>query len=309
MQQSTIPQELWDRPQWVVWRYETRNERPTKVPYNPRSGERAKSDDPLTWGSAEDALRFCAENPEAGGIGFVVNSSDPFAAIDLDHCLYADGTLASWAQTAIERFPSYTEYTPSGEGLRIWLRGKLPVGRRRKDWSETRDGTDVRCSIEMYDTLRFFTVTGRPYGEAREILDAGPALLRYHAEVFPAPVKAHTNGKATAVADLSDLELLSKAGNSRYGVEFNRAWNGDLTAWDMNWSRADWYLIHALRFWTGNDRSRMDRLFRQSGLIREKWDDRRGEFHLRMEHDRQRHSAGRQSLPSGLLRGTATADR
>lgn len=54
-------------------------------------------------------------------------------------------------------------------------------------------------------------------------------------------------------------------------------WKGDLSAYADNHSRADYALCVALAKHTGADFDQMDRLFRQSGLYREKWDELRGE--------------------------------
>ncbi len=60
---------------------------------------------------------------------------------------------------------SYTEYSPSGEGLHILFKLNEPLSafgtHRRND----------ELGIEMYDSGRFFTVTGRGYGEARPVLE------------------------------------------------------------------------------------------------------------------------------------------
>lgn len=43
-----VPEALREPPQWVAWRYEERNSKPTKVPVNPHTGKRASSTSPLT---------------------------------------------------------------------------------------------------------------------------------------------------------------------------------------------------------------------------------------------------------------------
>ena len=152
IQFDNIPPILKERPQWVVWRYETRQgqEKPTKVPYNARNGRMAKTDHPDTWSTYEAACAALARSKRFDGIGFVVTADDPFAGVDLDDCINLEtGEISAQAAEIVARLDSYTEITVSGTGLRIWVQGTLPPGKRRVG------------HIEMYDDVRFFTITGR----------------------------------------------------------------------------------------------------------------------------------------------------
>jgi primase-polymerase (primpol)-like protein len=85
------------------------------------------------------------------GIGFVLTPDDPFAGIDLDHCRDPEtGEIEPWASEIVDRFQSYTEISPSGAGIRIFIRGTLPAGKGRH-----------RGRVEVYDRGRFLTVTGQ----------------------------------------------------------------------------------------------------------------------------------------------------
>lgn len=67
---GAIPAELKALPQWVCWRLEERDGNQTKVPYNAKSGRRARSNDPATWtefGTAMDAYRRSVYS----GVGFM----------------------------------------------------------------------------------------------------------------------------------------------------------------------------------------------------------------------------------------------
>lgn len=154
-----LPDDLTEWDQWVLWRLETRDGKPTKVPYQV-TGERAKSDDPATWGSFETVCAaWTAAAARYQGIGFVFGEHDPFAGIDLDDCLDDAGELKAWARSIIERFAdTYMEISPSGRGVKIWARARLE-GRGRR--AQYRDG-----AIEVYDRGRFFTTTGRRFREA-----------------------------------------------------------------------------------------------------------------------------------------------
>lgn len=145
-----ILKELRDYLQWVVWKWEKKNGKPTKPPYDPKTGKRASHSDPSTWGTFEQAVK--ALDRGFDGIGFVFTGEDPYTGIDLDDCRDpTSGQIETWALKIIEDFDSYTEVSPSGTGLKIFLKGKLPAG-----------GIKTK-HIEVYDRLRFFTVTGDRY--------------------------------------------------------------------------------------------------------------------------------------------------
>src|SRR4029453_5482366 len=78
-----------------------------------------------------------------------------------------------------------------------------------------------------------------------------------------------------ASASLEDTALLAKAQAAKNGAKFARLWGGDTSLHDDDDSVADLALCMQLAFWT-QDPAQIDRLFRQSGLMREKWDERRG---------------------------------
>ena len=146
---EAIPEELRMRPQWVCWRYALDEKgKWTKHPYNPQTGRRASHSDLLTWTAFEKVL----EAYEAGrydGVGFVFCSGDSYTGIDLDGCRDPEsGEIEPWAAQIIQTFDTYTELSPSGEGIHIIAKGSLP-GRGGK-----------RKHIEMYDMKRFFTFTG-----------------------------------------------------------------------------------------------------------------------------------------------------
>ena len=83
------------------------------------------------------------------GLGFVLTADDPFVGIDLDNCFTEEGKILPWAQEIVEMIDSYTEVSPSGTGIRIFVKGKLP-------------GEHCRTgNIEMYQQGRYLTVTGR----------------------------------------------------------------------------------------------------------------------------------------------------
>src|SRR5262245_37596126 len=272
---DAVPVALRELRQWVVWRFEMRDgEKPTKVPYDPRTGQKAATDDPVTWSSFADAQEA---QHRFDGVGFVFSPDDPFAGIDLDHCLAPEtGLLQPWAREILDLCgPTYAEVSPSGEGIKIWLRDTLPAEPRHK---RGKLPPDERGAIELYDRRRFFTVTGDRYGDApMEIHPPMVALATIHDAWMPTPPSRNDHGNAAATRiTLEDAEVLALARRAQNGPKFSRLWNGDTSDYGGDESSADLALCGMLAFWSGADATQMDRLFRASGLFRPKWDARRG---------------------------------
>lgn len=135
---ENIPEELRALPQWVVWK----KEKGTKVPYQV-GGSPASSSDPATWTTFPRAMEA---TPLFSGLGFVFTEDDPFVGIDLDDCIEGE-TLAPWAEEIVSTFDSYSEISPSGTGIKIWVKGELPTAVKTK-------------TIELYSSKRYFTMTG-----------------------------------------------------------------------------------------------------------------------------------------------------
>jgi len=81
---ESIPAELKPYPQWVLWRWEWRDGKWTKPPYQP-SGAYAMSTDSTTWASFDGVLS-AMQTEQFDGIGFVLTAADPYTAFDWDHC-------------------------------------------------------------------------------------------------------------------------------------------------------------------------------------------------------------------------------
>jgi putative DNA primase/helicase len=256
------PAELRTAAQFVCWREEVRDGEPTKVPYSV-SGGKASTTNPKTWAPLDAALSHAAEH-SMSGVGFVFTEDDPFAGIDIDKCRDAQtGEIEPWAWKIVTAFDSYTEVSPSGTGLHIFVKATLPGPNNRKG------------PLEMYESGRYFTLTGEHLsGTPTEIHERQDVLERLYRHVFKIEkASSATNGHKprTAQLDVGDEDLLALAKQAKNGDKFSRLWRGDTSDYAGDDSRADLALCSLLAFWTDGDTERMDHLFRQSGLMREKW--------------------------------------
>jgi len=241
-----VPLELQERKQWVCWLYrDTDSGKPTKVPLNPLTKKWAKKNDPETWCSFEDAI---AHSVAYDGIGFMVSHDDPYIFVDFDDT--DDPAARANQQFYFQQLNSYSERSPSGKGLHILVRGKLPSGRRRD-------------AIEVYP-YSFMTVTGDvyhdvPIREAQTLVDQLWVSLE--------GVDANSEYSShSVVSDSSDDDIYRMASDAANGEKFKALFSGDIDTYHAgDHSRADFALIDILAFYT-QDRGQITRMFRASGL-------------------------------------------
>jgi putative DNA primase/helicase len=255
-----VPDELRTKDQFVAWQEEDRDGDITKVPYSVYGG-RASTTNPDTWASFKAAIEYAEEN-SMNGIGFVFSEDDLIAGVDLDKCRNAEtGEIAPWARKIVAALDSYTEVSPSGTGLHIFVKATLPGKNNRKG------------PVEMYESRRYFTLTGAHLdGTPAEIQERQEVLERLYQHVFKGEqATGEVNGHKARPMDVGDEELLDLAMQAKNGLKFSRLWRGNTSEYGGDESRADLALCSLLAFWTDGDTERMDRLFRRSGLMRDKW--------------------------------------
>jgi hypothetical protein len=275
-QVENIPQELCEHKQWVVWCKVKRKGKLTKVPLDPKTGGAASSTDSSTWGTFEQAIQTCRNDSKLAGVGFVFTMDDSFCGVDLDDSISSDnGQLKPWAQSIINQLDSYTEISPSGSGVKVFLKARKPGNRCRKVYH---DG-----EVEIYDRDRFFTLTGRRLQEAPTVVeDRREALNALYYEILgtdddkPAILTLPSPG-GNGQVPLEDDEIIRLASRQRRsGEKFAALWAGRWKEHFNSPSEADSSVIFTLAFYS-KDAAQLDRLFRQSGLMRPKWDEYHGE--------------------------------
>jgi len=263
---AIVPESLRVRPQWVLWRYIERDGRTTKAPVNAANGGAASSTDAATWTTFDKALDAAARFESSAGVGFVFTHEDPFVGVDLDDCI-VDGVIVRDAQAIIDALNSYTEISPSGKGVKIIAEAHKPDG------AGCRKRIDGFKQIEVYDSKRFFTITGTHLGGTpHEIEQRQSEIEALCRRLWPAKAPSENPLRERTSLDLSDAELIDRATAARNGDAFKRLYAGDKSYHGDDHSAADLALCNLLAFWTGRDAARIDRIFRTSGLMRPKWE-------------------------------------
>jgi len=165
---DNIPQQLKSQRRWAPWKavWNADKSKWEKVPYQ-INGYGLSSAKPDKWYSFDTAVATFKAHPDLyAGVGFVLTGLTDFLGIDLDKCV-TDGVIAPWAQEVIDTIGSYTEFSPSGNGLRILANGSTPE-----------DLANIAVGIEMYSghTARFLTITGDAIN-AGPVITADPAVV------------------------------------------------------------------------------------------------------------------------------------
>lgn len=257
---DAIPEEMKSLDQWVC--------HIKKIPYNPQTGQRANPADSVS-GVPFDVAVSGLTRGKYDGIGFIL-ADNGIVGIDLDHCLDSEtGNIEEWALEIINAIDSYTELSPSGTGFHIFAKGDIPANGRRKG------------QLEIYKSKRYLTVTGIPFGESKEIAYREKEVLSLYQSLFlekDSDTETLDLDVESETDDFSDIVLIEKAKASENGETFKKLMIGEWQGDYPSQSEADLALCVLLAFWTGKDKIQMDRLFRSSGLMRDKWDEKRGKY-------------------------------
>lgn len=268
-----VPNELKIMKRWVCFKVEGTNDgKTTKRPYNALSGALARVNDELTWSTFNIALTGCIKY-QCDGIGFILGNG--IFGIDLDNHPDKNGKLSmndEEFQALVDEFvntlDSYSERSQSGLGVHIICQGKLPEGGRRKG------------SVEMYDNGRFFAFTGNAIhnvpinSREKEVVPLWEKYVKNNNKNDQDSVRRINIPEALR---LSDEEIIDIALNSEKGNIFYKYYHdGDISMNGNDQSSADMSFCCMLAFWCNGDKEQMDRIFRNSALMREKWDQYRG---------------------------------
>ncbi|GIP59093.1 phage NrS-1 polymerase family protein [Paenibacillus woosongensis] len=270
---NNVPNSIRGLDQWVLWKVQTRDGKMTKVPCSIH-GTPCNVQDVQNHMSFQAAIDTFHNSPagQFSGIGFVFKEGGGLTGIDLDKCTDPDtGSIETWAEDIITSMDSYTEFSVSGTGFHIIVKGKIPGKRSRKD------------SIEIYDSGRFFVFTGNVFGEPQDVMERQSELNELYNQLFPEPVKRDSADKSPAVKHsgdrlnaLPDNEILEKLFREPKGAKwqtlYEHGWSESL-GYDSQ-SSADFAFACKLAFYS-SDVEQIRRIFCNSALgKREKWENR-----------------------------------
>lgn len=99
---DSMPIDLRNLPQWVAWRYITRDGKPTKVPISSIDGSMADYTLRSHWGTFEQAVAACHSDRSLAGVGFVFSEDDPYCGVDLDDSVdETTGVVKPWCSKSL----------------------------------------------------------------------------------------------------------------------------------------------------------------------------------------------------------------
>lgn len=247
---ANVPEELRERPQWVL--FKIGNDR--KIPLSVHGGY-ASCTDSSTWSTFDHAAAVFLRNTKVCR-GFNLATGSGLGGLDLDGVVREDGTLPEpqigkqLYKTLLNHLGSYCEYSPSGRGIRsFFLYHGAPLPNRKKG------------EIELYFEKHFLSCTGDLYEGRRRLRDGTIGAARIEQSLRPIMPLLPQMPLKDVPED--DQELIEKMFGSRRGPTIRRLWGGDLL--HKSDSESDYALMGDLAFWTGGDVERMIRLFLSSG--------------------------------------------
>lgn len=240
----TIPIELRQYNQWILWKLEDIGGKLVKKPISPHTGFVCDPTDKSSFTTYEHAVKMA---PFASGIGFCLTNEDPFCFIDLDDT--SDPDELELQKQIYRHIESYAERSQSKKGLHIFCKGKVPKGLKKR-------------SIEIYSQDRYFAVTGDTF-RANAILDYSSEIMslwEYLGGNKDTPILTK-DGVQTA----SDDQVISWALAAQNGEKFSNLFQGKWEQYYKSQSEADYALIDIIAYYTEN-KEQVRRIFLSSSL-------------------------------------------
>lgn len=242
---------------WMNWKPVAREGKVTKVPIG-------SSTDPSTW-KTFDAL------DQALGKGIVFMPDRLLLGVDIDNCLDENQNINHERKTQIEQFikesDTYSEISPSGRGLHIFLSATAPVSL----------SANRHAPYEVYATGRYFTYTGRSFGPAVPVRTVSVEDIFKLLSIIGYPWKQNEpvqswdspSNEAHEKTDgpvREDNAVLDLAFSSKNGVSIRALYEGDISKYGKDDSAADLALADHFAFWTAGNAEQIERLWLASPL-------------------------------------------
>lgn len=280
--QDNIPSTLLALKNFTLWGSPLQNE---GVPINAKTGYPAKFKDESERVHFSEALELL-EKHKCKGVGFVFTQDAPYIGIDLDNVL-ENGQIKKAIEpeilSVLNALDSYTEISPSGNGLHVILEKKGVVIAKNRRF----ELNGVAVGFEVYSQNKVFRMTGNVFQKRKFLFEAGLGFDWFYSKYFKEKetkkplAPAIVEPSFSCDSELTISQIIEKLEKSHpQGAEELRAlyfggWE-DLGKWGEDHSKADLALCAILAFWYNRDATKIDALFRESALFREKWDKPRG---------------------------------
>ena len=169
-----IPPEMLGEDRWILWTYwRDKNGTLKKPPVDVVTGRHCSGTDRANWMSWAEAQEAARKSGGKWGVGFALGAG--WSGIDLDDCIVEiDGKqrLAEWSERIVKpngEIQSYAEISPSGTGVKIFVRDPLEASKTHSP--------DGACCIETYGKDRYFATTGRRMKGAPEEVREAPETV------------------------------------------------------------------------------------------------------------------------------------
>ncbi|MCI1922604.1 MAG: phage/plasmid primase, P4 family [Lentilactobacillus buchneri] len=265
-----IPAELKQLKRWGVYKKIWKPERKkfTKIPINPMTGNGGKTNDESTWTDFKTALA-AVSRLNLDGLAFYFKP--PYIGIDVDNVAddieeFTHGDTDNIVSDFMKHTNSYSEISLSGKGLHIIVKGTINGEKRRHK------------NCEMYEDGRFFAMTGNFFGNPdNNLIREVNVDYLYKKYIEPESKVVDLFHPSTVKAnDLATNDIIKAAATSRSGERFQRLYRGEWEGLYSSQSEADMSFANDLAFWTAKDFGKMDEIFRSSGLMRDKYDEKHG---------------------------------
>jgi len=247
-----------------------------KIPVDYRTGVTANPLDAGIWADRGTVETAAALNSD-WGIGFVFTENDPLFFLDIDNAAITGGQWSPLAHELVAQFKgAYVEVSTGGRGFHIIgaYSGELPVHTNKNS----------AHGLELYTDKRYVALTAAgAVGDSAT--DCTPALLEIIEKFFKkSPARPLPPGAAGE--ELADDEIIKKALSAKNPFKtqnnFRALWERDEAALavkypagdearEYDYSSADAALAQHLAFWTNKNPGQIERIMRQSALVREKW--------------------------------------
>jgi len=263
---ENIPQELKAQRRWVCFKAMIRNGKKTKIPVSPLSKETllgAPSNDSSTWSDFDQAVRFCADRG-MDGLGFELGEGGMFA-LDISNEPDEKGNMMPQAEFQemandfVKTMNSYTEWSVSKNGIHIICYGSLPKNLKK-----------IR-NVEVYDSLRFFAMTGNNIG-LRTVMDRTEEAAKILDKYASKKESSDAEDVSVNLGSLTDDEVLANTLSSKYSAKISKLMDGDCSDYGGNKEEAEKALCSFLAYYSMCNEEQVDRIFRNSKLYDERWD-------------------------------------